>query len=390
MKAKSISIREILATNVQKTIEVELETSKGTVRSSVPIGTSKGKYEVMSLPTEDVIRKFLLIRRHFITQEFSNQEEVDGLLRIIDKTPNFKEIGGNLALGISSAFLKAFAMEENLETFEYLLKDKPFMPRPISNVIGGWAGTGSSDIQEFLLMPLHQKSFLDSATKMAKAYWEIGKMLKEKDQAFVFSKNLESGWVTTLDIENTMEILDGVAKENLLMIGLDMAASNIWDGTFYVYKNSGVRYSRTEQINFVEHLANKYSVHYIEDPFDQDDYLGFSVLTHRLPKKLICGDDLFTTNMERLKKGIEQKAANSMIIKPNQVGTITDVIKVVAEAKRNNMSTIVSHRSGETEDTVICHLAVGLNCDFIKLGIGGERTSKVNEMIRIEEWMSNA
>jgi enolase len=389
MQQKNLTIREILATNAQKTIEVELQTAKGSVRSSVPIGTSKGKYEVVSLPVEEVIRKFLILRRQFASQDFSNQEEVDNFLRIIDKTPNFKEIGGNLALGISSAYLKAFALEEGLETFEYLLKDKPYIPRPICNIIGGWAGTGASDIQEYHLLPLHQKSFLDSVTKIAKAYLDIGKTLKESDPAFVFSKNLESAWVTSLDVEKTMDILEKAAKSNLMMIGLDFAASNIWDGSFYTYANSGVRMTRTEQIDFVEHLANKYSVHYIEDPFQEDDYVGFGVLTHRLPNKLVCGDDLFSTNMGRLKEGLEYKAANSMIIKPNQVGTITDVINIVKEAKRNNMSTIVSHRSGETEDTLICHLAVGLNCDFIKLGIGGERTVKINEMLRIEEWMRN-
>lgn len=387
MRVKNLTIREILATNAQKTIEVELETEKGTVRSSVPIGTSKGKYEVVSLPIEDVIRKFLLIRRHFIIQEFANQEEVDHFIRIIDKTPNFKEIGGNLALAVSSAFLKAFAMEENLETFEYLLKAKPFMPRPICNVVGGWAGTGANDIQEYHLLPLHQKSFLDSATKIAKAYWDIGKNLREADSTFVFAKNLESAWVTSLGVEKTLDILAKIATDNLLMLGLDLAASSLWDEQLYTYKNSGVRYTKTEQINFVEHLANKYPIFYIEDPFHEDDYLGFGVLTHRLQQKLICGDDIYSTNLERLKKGMEQKTSNALIIKPNQVGTITDVIKVVEEAKRNKLTTVVSHRSGETEDTLICHLAVGLNCDFVKIGIGGERATKINELIRIEEWM---
>jgi len=387
MKVKNLTIREILATNVQKTIEVELETEKGSVRSSVPIGTSRSKYEAASLPVEDVIRKFLLIRRHFIIQNFVDQEEVDNFLRIIDKTPNFKEIGGNLALAISSVFLKAFALENNLETFEYLLKEKPFLPRPICNVAGGWAGTGASDIQEFLLLPLHQESFLGTVTKIAKAYWEIGKALGEKDPSFVFAKNLESAWVTGLEVEKTLDILSKIATENLLMIGLDFAASQLWDGQCYVYKNSGVKYTKTEQINFIEHLANKYPIFYIEDPFHEDDYLGFGVLTHRLQQKLVCGDDIYSTNLERVKKGMEQKTTNSMIIKPNQVGTITDVIKVVEEAKKNKLTTVMSHRSGETEDTLICHLAVGLNCDFIKLGIGGERTAKINEMIRIEEWM---
>jgi len=386
MKVKNLIIREILATNTKKTIEVELETEKGKVRTSVPIGTSKGKYEVTSLPIEDAIRKFLIIRRHFITQQFANQEEVDNFIRTVDKTPNFKEIGGNVALALSSIFLKGFALEDNLEVFEHLLKKKPSMPRPICNIVGGWAGTGASDIQEFHLMPIHQNSFLESATKIANAYREVGNALKEKDQTFVFSRNLESGWVTSLNVEDTLDILTKAANENLLKIGLDLAASSLWDGKRYTYKNSGVYYTRTEQISFLEHLAEKFPIYFIEDPFHEDDFVAFGVLTHRLHQKLICGDDLYATNLGRLKEGLLHKATNSMIIKPNQVGTISDVKKVVEEAKKNELMTVMSHRSGETEDTLICHLAVGLNCDYIKLGIGGERALKINELIRIEEW----
>jgi len=385
MKVKNLTIREILATTSKKTIEVELETEKGRVRSSVPIGTSKSKYEVVFLDTEDVIRKFLLIRRHFITHEYENQEDVDSYLRTIDKTPQFEEIGGNLALAISSAFLKAFALEEGLEVFEFLLKEKAFVPRPVFNVVGGWAGSGASDIQEFHLMPVHQKSFADTVKKIAKCYEGIAKALREKDRNFVFAKNIESGWVTTLHIEQILKILAKIANENLLKIGLDVAASQLWDGFCYNYRNSQVKFSRPEQIGFMRDVARRYPIYYIEDPFHEDDFLAFSILTQRLQPKLIVGDDLYSTNLERLKIGLEHKATNAMIIKPNQVGTISDVIKVVKEAKKNKLITVMSHRSGETEDILICHLAVGLNCDYIKLGISGERTTKVNEMIRIEE-----
>ena len=200
-----------------------------------------------------------------------------------------------------------------------------------------------------------------------------------------FSKNIESAWVTKLNIENVLRILNKVASENLLKIGLDIAASQLWDGKEYVYSNSGLKFSRTEQINFVEDLTKRYPIIYVEDPFHEDDFVAFSTLTHRIEPRIVCGDDLFATNLQRLKLGIISKAANGIIIKPSQVGTITDTIKVVEEAKKNKMITILSHRSGETEDTLMCHLAVGLGCEYIKLGISGERTVKINEMIRIEE-----
>ncbi len=386
MRVKNLTIREILATNAKKTIEVELETEKGLVRGSVPMGTSTGSYEAVSLPSSEVINKFLIIKRYFTAQDFSSLEEVDTTLKEIDKTDNFRYIGANLALAISSAFLKAFALNEGKEVFEYLLKERPFMPKPVSNVVGGWKG--QCDIQEFLLLPVHQTSFKNSIEKIAFCYKEIAKLLIEKDPNFRFARNLESAWVTSLNIEQILSLVKKVAEENLLKMGLDMAASELWDGNFYVYKNSGFKLNRTQQIGFVEDLARRYPIVYIEDPFHEDDFMAFSVLLHRLQQKLIVGDDLTVTNLKRLKKAIEHRSINGIIIKPNQVGTLSDVIKVVEEAKKNKIKCIVSHRSGETEDTLICHLAVGLGCEYIKLGIGGERTVKINELIRIEEKIS--
>lgn len=388
MRVRDLRIREIFATNSQKTIEVEIETKKGVVRSSVPMGTSRGKYEVRYLSTESVLRRFHIIKRHFIS-EFKDQKDVDDTLRIIDKTPDFRDIGGNLALAISSAFLKAFALEAEQEVFEYLAtqtKEKLNIPKPICNIIGGGKHSGRIDIQEFLLLPVHQKSFLNSITKIADAYWTGGKKLKASDPTFVFGKNIESAWVSNLSFEEILEMMTSVANEYLLKLGVDFAASQLWDGNrYYVYRYSNKILSVYEQIRFIKELVRNYPIIYIEDPFHEDDFTSFSILTHELQPKLIVGDDLYSTNLKKLKEGLDFKATNAIIIKPNQVGTITDTIEVIKEAKKNKMITIVSHRSGETEDTLICHLAVGLGCDYIKLGISGERTVKINEMIRIEE-----
>ena len=384
MKVKNLKIREVLATNSHKTIEVELETEKGSVKASVPIGTSRGKYEVSYLPVDRSILKFNIIKRHFTTEQFENQKEVDELLRIIDKTPDFKEIGGNLALAISSVFLKAFALENNQEVFQSL-STKPSMPRPISIVAGGWKG--QSDIQEFHFLPVHQKSFSDSISKIASAYFAVGDRLKESDNNFKFSKNLESGWFTTFHYEKLLNILTKVANENLLKIGLDCAASQIWNSKHYVYSD-GKELTSTQQIELMEGLANNYPIIYIEDPFHEDDYISFSTLTHRLQNKIICGDDIFTTNLQRLRYGILHKAANAILIKPNQIGTITDMMKVIEEAKKNKLITVMSHRSSECDDALVAHLAVGLNCDYVKFGISGDRIIKLNEMIRIEERLS--
>jgi enolase len=392
MIARRLEIRKIFATNSQKTIEVELESEKGKVYASVPIGTSRGKHEVTYLPVEEAINKFYIIRRTFTNEDFKSQEEVDETIRTIDKTPDLREIGGNLALAISSAFLKAFALNEGLEVFEYLAmitKTKPEMPRPVCNVAGGWK-ENKSDVQEFLLLPVHQTSFFESISKISSAYLEVGKVLEQADPSFAYGRNWESGWITNLNFIELLNILKKIANENLLRIGLDFAASQLWDGNqYYIYRHSNKVLSKIEQLNLIQGLAKEYPISYIEDPFHEDDFVSFAVLTKNLPNKLIVGDDLYATNLKRLKDGIELNATNAMIVKPNQVGTISDVMKVVELAKENNVATIMSHRSGETEDVLIAHLAVGLGCSYVKFGVSGERVSKLNEMIRIEEKLSN-
>jgi enolase len=368
---------------------VEIKTLKGTVTASVPIGTSKGRYEARYLPLPEVVNKFNLIRRQFTNEDFTDQNDVDTFLRLIDKTENFKEIGGNLALAISSAYLKAFALEEGLELFEYVAKiskQQISIPRPICNIVGGWKYAQRSDIQEYMFLPVHQKTFFHSVSKINLAYLTIGKMLWDADSTFSYSKNVEDGWVTNLPIEEILKILTRVADENLLKIGLDVAGSHLWDERqYYVYTYSNKILSTLEQLHFIKELVRKFPIIYVEDPFNEDDFTSFSTLTHELPNKIVCGDDLYTTNLKRVKDGLDFKATNAVLIKPNQVGTITDVIKVVELAKKNNLITVMSHRSGETEDTLISHLAVGLGCNYFKVGISGERTTKINEILRIEE-----
>jgi len=375
LEAKNLAIREILATNCKKTIEVELETDKCTVRASVPMGTSTGKYEVVSLPVKEVLKKFQEVRKNFILENFYSLEEVDAKLKDIDKTPNFSRIGGNLALVISSAYLKAFAMHNGQEVFEYFSEGK--MPRPLCNVAGGWGE--ESEIQEFLLLPERQKSFKDVVFRISKAYLELGNILKKRDRTFKFSKNYESGWVTNLSTEKLLDILSDLCKNYKLRIGIDVAASDRWNGK--KYRN------RTEEKHrkFISQLIKKFHVLFMEDPFHEDDFDSFSWLTKKFKNTIVCGDDLYATNPERLKIGIEKNATNAILIKPNQIGTITDVIKVVDMAKKHKMSIVISHRSGTTDENLLCHLAVGLGCDLAKFGISGERIIKINELLRIEE-----
>jgi len=260
MRVQDLKLREILATNSLRTIELELYTNKGKVRASVPMGTSRSKYEVEYLPVDEVIEIFSKMKKHFISQNFDNQEDVDILLRIIDKTPAFRQIGGNLALAISSAFLKSFAMHEEKEVFEYLT-NQPTMPLPLCNVAGGWKG--QSDIQEFLVLPFIQRTFLENIKKIAKVYWLLGKKLKDADRNFNFGKNLESAWITSLPFERILKIMAEIVGENSLEIGMDVAASQFWNEKNHKYMYRYGSMNTPEQLSIMEEILKKYPITYI-------------------------------------------------------------------------------------------------------------------------------
>lgn len=385
MRALSIKIRKVLATNSQPTIEVEVETAKGKVKSSAPMGTSTGKYEAFQISADDALRKFGVIKRFFTSSEFASQRDLDKMIKTTDDTSYFREIGGNLAIAISSAFLKAFALESGMEVWQYLAKEfktKPKMPMPLCNIVGGWKG--QSEFQEFLFMPVHQKSFSESIFKISEAYIAVGDMLKQHDKSFDYGKNMESAWLTSLGFETILQLLKKVADENFLKIGIDVAASQIFKNGLYHYRG-GVKMNSHEQLNFVESILRKFPVYYVEDPFQEDDWLSFSTAVARWQPRIVCGDDFYATRIHRLLSSVDKKATNAAIVKPNQIGTITDMLEFANEAKKRGIITVLSHRSGETDDSLISHLAVCLGTDYAKFGISGERVVKLNELIRIEE-----
>jgi len=387
MIVRDIKLREIFSHNLKETIEIEVEISKGKVRASVPIGTSKGSYEVEFLPTKKVIENFLELREKFRLKEFKSFEEVDNVLLSYDNSERLTKIGGNLALGISLAMLKAFALHEDLEVYEYvsdIFNEKTKIPKPVCNVIGGGKHFGGSDFQEFLLIG-KTSNFKEEIKKIINAYFKIAEILKKEDSSFNFGRNLESAWITNLSTQKILKILNKFSED--LYIGIDFAANSFYDLSKNVYnlEKEGLELNRVEYLTYLYDLVKDFNVFYIEDPFYEEDFVSFSTFLSHFPQKLIVGDDLTATNLERLKKAIEIKAINGIIIKPNQAGLISRVAKVVKLAKKNDIKIVFSHRSGETEDPILSHLAVGFGADYIKLGIAGERTIKINEMLRIEE-----
>jgi len=270
------------------------------------------------------------------------------------------------------------------------------LPYPLGNVIGGGkhAFGRATDIQEFLVLPVGADSFSAAVEANARIHGKLKGILGEMDSTFTGGKGDEGAWAPNISNDDALEALSKACNkisEEMgfeCRMGIDVAASSLWNPEkgVYVYERDGIERDTGEQIEYILSLIDRYNLIYVEDPLHEDDYEGFKELTSKAHGCLICGDDLFVTNVKRLEKGISMKSGNAIIIKMNQVGTLTDTWRTTRLAQENGYVPVVSHRSGETEAYHIAHLAVALNAPIIKTGVvGGERIAKLNELIRIEE-----
>jgi enolase len=389
------------------TIEVDVITWNGFGRAAAPSGASTGSREVVSFPdggVDVVVREMEdFIASELIGMDARDITTIDEVLREIDGTDNLEAIGGNTTVAVSMAAAKAAAASYNMPLYKYLggswVNELPY---PLGNMMNGGAhaGVNAPDIQEFLVVPIGAASIVEGIFANASIHKKLKELIQSKDSNFTGGKGDEGGWVPNIANADALEIQSQACEEVGDELGieirpaLDMAASELWDANEqkYVYAQDGVKIDTGEQIDFVKDIIDTYNMFYVEDPFDESDFDGFAQLTSKVGDKcLICGDDLFVTNKELLAKGIEMKAANAIIIKPNQIGSLSETYKTVKLAKENNVVPVVSHRSGETTDETIAHLAVGFASPMIKTGaIGGERIAKLNELIRIEEELSNS
>ena len=396
-KITAVSLRRILDSRGNPTVEADVLTESGGFgRAAAPSGASTGEYEAIELPPEEAIAN---AREHAVprlvdTAFAGNQREVDAALRAADGTDNFSEIGANSAVAISMAAAKAGADVLGAPLYQHLggaFRGENF-PTPLGNVIGGGEhAKDATHIQEFLSAPVGAPSVSEAVFANAAVHGTIGDILDER--GIPAAKGDEGAWAPAVSDAEAFEIVeeatDRVADELGFEIGfgLDVAAAELYDDDASAYVYGEETKSTPEQIDYVADLVNEYDLVYVEDPLDENDYEAFAELTDRVgDQTLICGDDLFVTNVERLSDGIELGAANSILIKPNQIGTLTDAFDAIELAVQSGYETIISHRSGETEDTTIAHLAVATDAGFIKTGtVGGERTAKLNELIRIAE-----
>ena len=398
---EDITAREILNSRGNTTVEVDVTTIDGFGRASAPSGASTGKAEAVPFPeggVEEAIRKVEeLIAPEVIGLYADEQEEIDTLLHELDETEDFRNIGGNTAYAVSLAVADAAADSYDLPLFQYLGGSLASdLPCPLGNVVGGGkhALGKATDIQEFLVLPIGAPSFSTAVEANAAIHRRLKALLRKVDPNFTGGKGDEGAWAPNVSNVEALEAVSGACREVSEEAGfecrpaLDVAASSLWDTEKrrYVYTRDDLRRDSGEQIEYVLDVIEKYGLVYVEDPVHEDDFQGFKELTSKSRSCLICGDDLFVTNVKRLGEGIKKGAGNSIVIKMNQVGTLTDTWAATRLAQENRYVPVVSHRSGETAASHIAHLAVAFRAPIIKTGVvGGERIAKLNELIRIEE-----
>jgi len=400
--------RQIIDSRGNPTVEVDVFTRGGFGRAAAPAGASKGKYEALEL--RDGGKRFHgkgvskavwnvnnIIAPAIKGMDCRRQRDVDYKMIELDGTKNKSKLGANAILATSLAVAKAAASTYGMWLYEYLggLNAKT-MPVPLMNFINGGVHAGNKlDVQEFMILPLNADSFSEALRIAVEVYHELKQFLKERYGLQAINIGDEGGFAPPMS--NTREALNaligaikraGYGPGSDVALALDVAASQLYSDKTGTYRIDGMNLKPQELLDYYIELINEYPIVSIEDPFMEDDFQSFAKLLEKTKNKiLIVGDDLFVTNIERLRKGIEYKSCNAILVKVNQIGTLTEAIEVINEARRVNYRAIISHRSGETEDTTIAHLAVAFNTGLIKTGAParGERTAKYNELLRIEE-----
>lgn len=408
---KQVSGREIIDSRGFPTVEAEVTLENGvSARAAVPSGASTGTYEAVEL--RDGGSRFNgkgvmnavgningSINKLLAGMDSENIRAVDNKMINADGTENKSKLGANAILAVSLANAKAAAASYNVQLYRFLggiYADR--LPVPMSNIINGGAHSKNTlDIQEFMIVPIGAKGAAEGIRWCCEVYAVLKEVLKRKGLSTAVGD--EGGFAPDVADENeAIELIlesfrkagYSYGKYGQFMISLDIAASEWKSGTEGIYHlpKKNVNYTTTELIEKWHKLATDYPIYSIEDPLDEEDFEGWQTITAKMgTETVLVGDDLFVTNKKRLLKGINMKAGNAILIKPNQIGTLSETIDTIKMAKRNNYRTIMSHRSGETEDTTIADLAVGLGTGFIKTGAPcrSERTAKYNRLIRIEE-----
>ncbi|MBS1934467.1 MAG: phosphopyruvate hydratase [Bacteroidetes bacterium] len=410
---EQIHARQILDSRGNPTVEVDITTDEGMLgRAAVPSGASTGIHEAVELRDGDkkiyqgkgVLKAVKnvndIIAEKVLGWEVADQAGLDNLLIELDGTENKGKLGANAMLAVSMAAAKAAALESGLPLFRYIGGTNAVtIPIPMMNILNGGAHADNKiDFQEFMIMPVGASSFSEGLRWGVEVFHVLKNVLKKKG----FSTNVgdEGGFAPNIQsneeaIETVLEAISaaGFKTGSQIAIAMDAANSELWDAKkkkYVFHKSSGKEMSSDQLVKYWEGWVKKYPIVSVEDGMAEDDWDGWKNLTETIGNKVqLVGDDLFVTNVERLQQGIDKGIANGLLVKVNQIGTVTETINAVTLAQHNSYNTIMSHRSGETEDTTIADLAVALNCGQIKTGSASrtDRIAKYNQLIRIEEML---
>lgn len=408
---KELKAREILDSRGNPTVEAEITLNDGSFgRASVPSGASTGAHEAVELRDGEkaryggagvqkaVANANLVIRESILGKEF-DQRSIDGLMMKLDGTTNKGQLGANAILGVSLAFAHAMAKSQGKKLYQYFAEisgsyEPNLLPAPMMNILnGGKHAANSTDLQEFMIMPLGAPTFREALRYGTETFHALKSILKDKGMST--SVGDEGGFAPSLpNNEAAVEIiLQAIEKAGYkpgedISIAVDGATSEIYDNGKYNLKTENRELDSMGMVDFYESWINKYPIVSIEDGLAEDDWDGYKLLTERIGSRTqLVGDDLFVTNVERLQKGIDMGVTNSILIKLNQIGTVSETIDAINLARQNKYTSVVSHRSGETEDTTIADFVVGLGTGQIKTGslCRTERVAKYNQLLRIEE-----
>ena len=404
---KNIIPRQILDSRGNPTVECDIILSDLSFgRASVPSGASKGQYEAIELRDNDktkyqgrginiCIQNILKIKSIIINKDFKNLLDFDNTIKEIDGTENKSNLGANTCLVLSIAFAKALSSLNNKYLFKYFSQqEKYYLPVPLINIInGGSHADNNVDIQEFMVVPIGAGNFSESIRYGCEIFYSL--KLKLQSKGLNTNVGDEGGFAP--NINSTTEVLDlilesidatGLKIKNDIVLALDVASTEFYKDQKYNLQGENKILSSDQMVDYLKNLVSSYPIFSLEDGMAEDDWEGWINLTNEIGNKIqLVGDDLFVTNIHRLQKGIENKVANSILIKLNQIGTISETLSAIDLARKNNYKCIISHRSGETEDTTIADLSVATNAGQIKTGSVSrtDRTSKYNQLIRIEE-----
>jgi enolase len=398
----SLNSRLIYDSRGSRALEIDVIADKKFLgRACAPSGASVGKHEAQSFPQNSPERALAIIKSNknrFVGIDASNQEEIFDALKSIDNTERYSIIGGAAAYAISVAAVEAASRALDIPLFRLLKPKGPYRyPYPLGNILGGGAhaGPGTPDIQEILSCPVGARNIVEALEMNFKVHKKVRSVIEDSDPYFTYGRGDEGGWAPRMNNDHALEIAELAVKNSgyslgtEISLGVDFASSSYWDETkqIYHYKRQGLARNREEQIDYVNELVKQYNLIYVEDPVNEEDFEGASNVTKENKRCIVTGDDMLVTNTLRAKSAAEYNACSGAILKVNQAGSLYEAMNFANTCSAYGIKIITSHRSGESMDSQLSHIGIATDSKMLKAGIvGGERVSKLNELVRLMEY----